>query len=146
MNRVDMSKMLHEHTGDMLTNTLNSIPEIKFVSRVDEAIQKRGLTQNKLATISGLRPTTISEVTKGTRSALTKSHIAAIMIALRITDIREILDIEFSPETVKQFNEERREWINDDVIPEGVSKMYTDNALINFKGKQNLTVNPNIRD
>ncbi|MGH4120829.1 hypothetical protein [Clostridium sp.] len=55
MNRVDMSKMLHEHTGDMLTNTLNSIPE-------------------------------------------------------------------------------------------GVSKMYTDNALIYFKGKQNLTINPNIRD
>lgn len=145
MNRVNMDKMLHEHTGDILKNTLESVPEIRFISRVDEAMQKRGLTQNKLATICGLRPTTISEITKGSRSALTKSHIAAIMIGLRITDIREILDIEFSPETVVKFNQERKEWINDDVIPEEITKLYTENALAYFKGKPGLTINPDVR-
>lgn len=129
-----MDKMLHEHTGKILRNTLDSVPELRFVSRVDEAIHKRELTQNKLATICGLRPTTISEIVKGSRSALTKSHIASIMIGLRITDIREILDIEFPPEVIVQFDQERKEWINDDIIPEGISTLYTENAEAYFKG------------
>ena len=128
MKRTDVGKLLHESTTDLLMNNLNSVPTIRFVSRVDEALEKRGLTQGKLATLCGLRPNTISEIIKGTRSSLTKSHIAAIMIALRITDIREIIDIEFSLETKEQFEQESKDWIENDSIPHEISHLFKKNA------------------
>lgn len=132
-----MSKILHESTTDSLMNNLKSVPEIRFVSRIDEALEKRGLTQGKLATLCGLRPATISEIINGSRLAITKSHIASIMIALRITDIREIIDIEFTPETLEQFEKERTEWIEKDIIPDDVAEIYKSNAESFF--------NPDIR-
>ncbi|HID0815728.1 TPA: helix-turn-helix domain-containing protein [Clostridium botulinum] len=128
MKRVDMKDVLNDSSNELTIGVLNSVPQIRFVSKIDEALQKRGLTQAKLATLTGLRPTTISEVVNGSRLALTKSHIASIMIALRITDIREIIDIEFAPETVEQFEKESKEWIEDGEIPESVEKMYADHA------------------
>ena len=133
MNRSDVTNLLHENAGNTVKNTIETQPEVRIVSRVGEAIKLRRLTQNKVATISGLRPTTISEMVNGTRSALTKSHVVAIMIALRITDVREIFDIEFPPETVAQFDKERREWINNDVIPEAITALYTKNAVTYLK-------------
>lgn len=128
MKRVDMKDVLNDSSSELTLGVLNSVPQIRFVSRIDEALQKRDLNQAKLATLSGLRPNTISQMVNGSRLALTKSHIAAIMIALRITDIREIIDIEFAPETVEQFEKERIKWVRDKVIPESVRKTYADNA------------------
>lgn len=128
MKRNGMNKMLHENTGDLLLNNLKSVPEIQFVSRVDEALEARGLTQGKLSVLCGLRPNTISEIVKGSRNALTKAHIASVMIALRITDIREILDIEFSTEILEQFDRERKDWVENDIIPEEITTLFKANA------------------
>lgn len=123
-----MDKLMNEKSNDLLSGMLDSVPEIRFITKIDEALKARGLTQAKLATLTGLRPTTVSELVNGSRYAITKSHIASVMIALRITDIREIIDIEFAPATVEKFEKERQAWIEEDVIPEDVSKIYAKNA------------------
>lgn len=133
MKRIEMGEVLHDHSTTSMLNNLGTIPEIRFISRVDEALEKRGLSQNKLAKLCGLRANTISEVINGTRSALTKSHIAAIMIALRITDIREIIDIEFAPETIERFDKEKKNWIENDVIPQELATLYAENAKSSVK-------------
>lgn len=123
-----MKKILKESSNDLTVGVLHSVPEIRFVSKIDDALQKRGLTQAKLAVLTGLRPTTISELVNGSRLALTKSHIASVMIALRITDIREIIDIEFAPETVEQFEKEGKAWVEEGTIPTDVENMYAEHA------------------
>ena len=128
MKQVGLDKVVRDRTADLLLTVLNSVPEIRFISKIDEALEKRGLTQGKLATLCGLRPTTVSEIINGSRSALTKAHIASIMIALRITDISEILNIEFAPETTEQFEKESKDWIENGVVPEGVREIYAKNA------------------
>lgn len=138
MKRVEIDKLINESSNEIQTGLLKSVPDVRFVFKIDEALEKRGLTQAKLATLTGLRPTTISELVKGTRFAITKSHIASIMIALRITDIREIIDIEFTPETVEKFEEQSEKWLADGVVPDEVINLYAENAKAIF--------NPNIMD
>lgn len=128
MKKSDVNNSLHENTNEELMNVLNSVPEIRFVYRLDDALRKRGISQAKLATLCGIRPATVSEIVKGTRSAITKSHIATIMIALRITDIREIIDIEFGPETKEQFDAEAEAWVEKGAIPTEIESLYAQNS------------------
>lgn len=132
MKRVEIDKLINESSNEIQTGLLKSEPEVRFVFKIDEALEKRGLTQAKLATLTGLRPTTISELVKGTRFAITKSHIASIMIALRITDIREIIDIEFTPATVEKFTEQNKKWLENQIVPDEVATIYAENAKAMF--------------
>jgi transcriptional regulator with XRE-family HTH domain len=128
MKRHDMNEILNDHSTDLMLNNLTSVPQIRFISKVDEALEARGLSQAKLAVLCGLRPNTISDIINGKRMSLTKSHIASVMVALRITDIREILDIELAPETIEKFDTERKNWIENKVIPQEIATLYTKNA------------------
>lgn len=128
MKKVEINKVLNDRSGDVLVDILSGVPEIRFVSKLDEAIKKRGLTQAKLATLTGLRPTTISELINCSRLSIAKSHIAVIMVALRITDIREILDIEFTLDTVDKLSEEGRKWVDEQVVPEEIRLQYAKNV------------------
>ncbi|MBE1443906.1 helix-turn-helix domain-containing protein [Paenibacillus sp. OAS669] len=68
---------------------------IQIVIKLDKLIESRGMTQGKLAEMTGLRPSTISEITRGTRSVLNKEHLAKIAEVLGITDISELLEIRY---------------------------------------------------
>lgn len=52
MNRNNMKQGLHESKFDMLMTTLHSIAEINFISKLSEALQKRGLSKAKLVTLT----------------------------------------------------------------------------------------------
>lgn len=95
---------------------------------MDEALEARGLTQTKLASITGLRPATISELVNGERSAITKAHFLTLMIALRITDITELLDIEFDEETTSKFKKEAQQWKEEKSIPLSIKELYINTA------------------
>lgn len=62
MKKVPMNKIMNENSSDLLYSILESVPELRFVTKLDDALKARGLTQGKLATLTGLRPTTISEI------------------------------------------------------------------------------------
>lgn len=127
MKKSTMKNITHERSTDLMINTLKSVPELRIISRLDEALEARGLTQGKLATMCGLRPTTVSEMVNGSRMSVSKAHMASVMVALRITDIREIFDLEFSDETIEKFDREKKEWIENGVIPSDVIDIYKQN-------------------
>lgn len=129
MRETNLEKILHPNVTESTKNTLSSVPNIRFVYKIDDALEKRGLTQEKLATICGLRPTTIAELVKGNKLSINKAHIAVIMIALRITDIREIIDIEFEEPVMEKFEKESTTWINEDVIPQEIADLYAKNVI-----------------
>lgn len=62
--------------------------------KVKEAIEKRGITQKKLAEISGIRESTISDIVRGSRTVINFEHLSKIAEALEVNDIAELIDFE----------------------------------------------------
>ena len=70
--------------------------EKKFVVKlkVKEALESGKLSQKKLAEMSGIRESTISDIVRGTRTVINFEHLSKIAEALEVTDIRELIDFE----------------------------------------------------
>lgn len=70
--------------------------EKKFVVKlkVKEALESRKLSQKKLAEMSGIRESTISDIVRRTRTVINFEHLSKIAEALEVTDIRELIDFE----------------------------------------------------
>lgn len=70
--------------------------EKKYVIKlkVKEALDKRELSQKRLAEMSGIRESTISDIVRGTRTVINFEHLSKIAEALQISDIRELIDFE----------------------------------------------------
>lgn len=64
--------------------------------KIREAIEERGITQKKLAEMSGLRESTISDIVRGTRTVINFEHLSKIAEALEIDNITELIDFEHS--------------------------------------------------
>ena len=62
--------------------------------KVKEALKNRELSQKKLAELSGIRESTISDIVRGTRTVINFEHFSKIAEALEVTDIRELIDFE----------------------------------------------------
>jgi len=68
--------------------------------RIGQAIRKRGLTQKQIAEMTGIRPSTISDLARGVGfvDRINILHLTKIAQALNITDIRELIDLDFESE------------------------------------------------
>lgn len=62
--------------------------------KVKEAIEERGITQKKLAEMSGIRESTVSDIVRGTRTVINFEHLSKIAEALEVSDITELIDFE----------------------------------------------------
>lgn len=126
MKRVNPENIAHETLNKIVIDLLEKA-NVKYVVKLDDALAKRNLTQSWLATTTGLREAAISDLVKGNKTSLNKLHIIAIMSVLRIADITELIDIEFEPDTIKQYKEESDKWINDGIVPLEIQKLHDDN-------------------
>lgn len=77
-------------SGDELTMKKKYVVRLK----VKEALENRQLSQKKLAELSGIRESTISDIVRGTRTVINFEHLSKIAEALEVTDIRELIDFE----------------------------------------------------
>ena len=64
--------------------------EIKL--KVKDLIVEKGMTQKTLAQLSGIRESTISDIVRGTRTVINFEHLSKIAEALKVNDIRELID------------------------------------------------------
>lgn len=62
--------------------------------KVKDLIEVRGITQKKLAQMSGIRESTISDIVRGTRTVINFEHLSKIAEALEVTDISQLIDFE----------------------------------------------------
>ena len=56
----------------------------KVKLKVKELLEERNITQKKLAQISGIRESTISDIVRGTRTVINFEHLSKIAEALEI--------------------------------------------------------------
>ena len=64
--------------------------EIKL--KVKDLIDEKGMTQKTLAQLSGIRESTISDIVRGTRTVINFEHLSKIAEALKVNDIRDLID------------------------------------------------------
>ena len=66
----------------------------KVKLKVKELLEERNITQKKLAQISGIRESTISDIVRGTRTVINFEHLSKIAEALEIDNISQLFDFE----------------------------------------------------
>ena len=66
----------------------------KVKLKVKELLEERNITQKKLAQISGIRESTISDIVRGTRTVINFEHLYKIAEALEIDNISQLIDFE----------------------------------------------------
>lgn len=66
----------------------------KVKLKVKELLEERNITQKKLAQISGIRESTISDIVRGTRTVINFEHLSNIAEALEIDNISQLIDFE----------------------------------------------------
>lgn len=64
----------------------------KIELKVKELIENKGITQKKLAELSGVRESTISDIVRGTRTVINFEHLSKIARALDVHDIKDLID------------------------------------------------------
>lgn len=87
--------------------------------KLAELLEERNMQKIELSRLTGIRASTITDYVESDKPLATVNigHLFAIMIALRITDISEILEVSMPKETVNRFRRERRAWIERGVAP-----------------------------
>ena len=66
----------------------------KVKLKVKELLEERNITPKKLAQISGIRESTISDIVRGTRTVINFEHLSKIAEALEIDNISQLIDFE----------------------------------------------------
>lgn len=62
--------------------------------KVKELLEERNITQKKLAQMSGIRESTVSDIVRGTRTVINFEHLSKIAEALEIDRISQLIDFE----------------------------------------------------
>lgn len=60
--------------------------------KVKELLEEREITQKKLAQMSGIRESTISDIVRGTRTVINFEHLSKVAEALEIDNISQLID------------------------------------------------------
>ena len=66
----------------------------KVKLKVKELLEERNITQKKLAQISGIRDSTISDIVRGTRTVINFEHLSMIAEALEFDNISQLIEFE----------------------------------------------------
>ena len=62
--------------------------------KVKELLEERNITQKKLAQMSGIRESTVSDIVRGTRTVINFEHLSKIAEALEIDHISQLINFE----------------------------------------------------
>ena len=62
--------------------------------KLKELLEERNITQKKLAQMSGIRESTVSDIVRGTRTVINFEHLSKIAEALEIDHISQLINFE----------------------------------------------------
>lgn len=61
--------------------------------RLKDLLEENKIKQKQLAEMTGIRESTISDICRGSRTVMNFEHIAKIAEVLKITDIRDLIEL-----------------------------------------------------
>ncbi|MGG4039007.1 helix-turn-helix domain-containing protein [Heyndrickxia ginsengihumi] len=119
----------HALMNDVVISTASYLGDAEIVFKIDDLIKERGITQKDLANMTGMRVGTVSELVNGKGISINKVQLLSIMVALRVTDLSEIIEIRVPTEIKEQYEAEAKEWKETREMPMTVKEMYRKNVL-----------------
>lgn len=88
--------------NEVVAGTIENTPHL-VINNLSEILSERGLSQGDLSRLTGLRVATINDFVNLKTASINLTHLLVIMIALRISDMNEIIQVQFPENVVKQF-------------------------------------------
>ncbi|WP_144466728.1 helix-turn-helix domain-containing protein [Bacillus nitratireducens] len=113
--------LLNQNTNAVVTELLERTPH-RIVNNLGELLRERGMSQGDLSRLTGIRVATINDIANIKKLNVNWLHIVPIMIALRITDMSEIISVEF-PDEVKERFEKDMEGYNGGLTPKMIEEV-----------------------
>lgn len=134
MRKEKISEMIegsHKLMNEVVLDTAGMLSESYFMYKIDDLLRERGITQKELAMMTGMRVGTISELVNGKKKGinLNKIQLVALMVALRVTKLSDILEIRIPEEQLLKYQKEQAEWILEKEMPIELKEMYRANVL-----------------
>lgn len=132
MKEVKVSEVLkagHSASNEVVAHTASYMNEATMVIKLDDELKKRGLSQKKLAEMTGIRISTISDIINGKGTGYNKMQLIAIMVALRLTKLSDIIEIRLPIELEEKYSLESSKWKETKELPDGVYDMFKENVL-----------------
>jgi predicted XRE-type DNA-binding protein len=99
MVKVNIQNLLFTQVGNNVKNLLDNANIIYVTSKLNDILKERNLNYHQLAELTGVRSNTISDIANLRKTKIAPAHVAAIMLALKLTDIRDIIDIQIEKDT-----------------------------------------------
>lgn len=124
----DILPNTHSNTSKVVLDTAKHLSEAEYIIKLDDRLKERGLTHKEFSALSGIRIGTISEMLSGSLTTINKTRIITIMVALRITDISDLLEIHLPEDIKEQYDKESAEWVQTKKMPESVKEMFIENV------------------
>ena len=126
----DIVENSHNLMNKVVLGTANRMEGAEIIYKIDEALKARGITQQDLAKMTGINHTNISRWVNGkTGININKVHLLAIMVALRITDVSELISVKLPSELEKKYEEQQAEWLSSKKLPGEIKEMFRENLL-----------------
>lgn len=119
----------HSLMNDVVVSTAGQLNEAHIVLKLDDLLKERNLSQKDLANMTGMRVGTISELVNGKGISINKVQILSIMVALRLTDLSQIIEIRLPDDIKTTYQAESDDWISSREMPISVKELYTKNVL-----------------
>lgn len=133
LHKNSVSSMLensHKLMNEIVVGTASRLKEAHVVCRLDELLKEKGVTQKQLSSMTGMRAGTISQwVNAKSGHTINLVQLMAIMVALRVTDITEIITIRLPKELEEKYKQQSAEWSSDKEMPIEVKEMFRENVL-----------------
>ncbi|MGG5358250.1 MULTISPECIES: helix-turn-helix domain-containing protein [unclassified Enterococcus] len=93
--------------------------DITIRYKLKELLEERRLINSDLAKMTGIRNGTLTDYVnnKQNNRVINISHLFAMMIALRVSHIEDIIEVELPLEKVRQYKQESNDWIKYGIEP-----------------------------
>ncbi|MFA2595236.1 helix-turn-helix transcriptional regulator [Bacillus cereus] len=104
-----INKNVEKYSNDLILENIQSFPDVQLRVNLDKLMNRYSLTLKEVALLTGLRTATISNIKNMKMTTFNIAQLLLLIKALRITDLTELIDLEMSEETRKQFKTERKE-------------------------------------
>ncbi|ADP32861.1 helix-turn-helix domain-containing protein [Bacillus atrophaeus] len=132
MKKMKVSTILdgsHSLMNDVVVGTARLLEDAEIVLKIDDLLKERGITQQDLALMTGMRIGTVSQIVNGKGISFNKVQLLAIMVALQVSDLSELIEFRLPPETKEKFDNNSQEWKETREMPFELKELYRDNAL-----------------
>lgn len=116
--RSDLTSRTNEKIGRLLDSVDN---DIRIKIKLGQLLDERGMTQRDLVNITGIGQNMISGFVNNRKGVkIGYAHIFAIMIALKLTDISELMEVELPEDVKESYNKEAEIWKQSKQMPTDV--------------------------